>query len=153
MTILGSYSSDRVVLNIGGNTVSGFSVDSKITISRNNDLNTFKEGVDGEITLNRQNKKSGILTISLQGTSEWNNILMNWHMLGEENPDFSWVDVSVREPATNTELLTIGALATQPDIGFNTEVDDREWTFFLTSVDTGVLGTINNAISLIPTNK
>lgn len=153
MTILGSYSSDRVVLNIGGNTVSGFSVDSKITISRNNDLNTFKEGVDGEITLNRQNKKSGILTISLQGTSEWNNILMNWHMLGEENPDFSWVDVSVREPATNTKLLTIGALATQPDIGFNTEVDDREWTFFLTSVDTGVLGTINNAISLIPTNK
>lgn len=147
-SVLGSYDSKRVDLSIGVNSVDGFGEGSKIVVSRANDMAVFTVGVDGDVVGNRENNETGTMTITLLAQSPWNTYLAEWAALTASSPERMWLPIVLRDPSTNVKLATAGALLTQPDVNFANTAADREWTFFLLSVNVSTLGQLSNAINL-----
>lgn len=124
-----SYDPKKVSLVTGGISVYGFGPDTKITISRNNMVSTITEGVDGDISVNIDNRYSGKMEIQLLHNSSMNAIYENWLKQVEVtgNPFFP---VTFSDPS-GSSLSTIGWLEEQPSYDVGTETSTRTWVIGL----------------------
>lgn len=130
LTPLRAYSSAKVTLHLGGLEVFGFADDSKIVISKADDIIIPYEGVDGEISLAINAKKMGTMTISLQNTSKFNEILEVW-VTQSTTTGFASFPVLMNDPAGSTLLSAFGWIQTMPDYTVGTEVGTRDWVIGL----------------------
>ena len=75
---LQAYDPKNVKLYLGGVRAYGFAPDTKITVSRNSDNIMTMTGTDGEASAALSRDRSGVLTLSLQNTSGFNDYLSAW---------------------------------------------------------------------------
>jgi len=129
------YDSNQITLVVGGVPMGGFGADNKVTISRNNDVTSIIEGVDGvDVTFARSNKKSGTISFDLQYKSEFDTLMDNLASLP------TLVPVAFYDSSTLKSLITVGQVMSQPDIALGGEPADRPWTLIVANVDMSVAG-------------
>ena len=75
---LQAYDPKNVKLYLGGVRAYGFASDTKITVSRNSDNIMTMTGTDGEASAALSRDRSGVLTLSLQNASGFNDYLSAW---------------------------------------------------------------------------
>jgi hypothetical protein len=66
-------------ITINAHPVSGFAADTYITIAMDNDAFTDSAGADGEVVRSKTNDSRATVTLTLQETSQSNNILSTLH--------------------------------------------------------------------------
>lgn len=122
---LQAYDPAKVLVFIGGQKVSGFAADTKIVISRNNDNITPHVGVDGEVSVAQSRDNSGVMTLSLQNTANWNGYLAQWQRQANVT-GLVYLPVQV-EGSQGLSLNTIGWIQKQPDLSYGSEVGQMDW--------------------------
>ena len=132
---LGTYSPQEVSLILGGYTIVGFG-DSKISISKADDLVMPKEGVDGEVSIAVSAKKLGTLSFTIQNTSPSNGILETWAFQAATGKGFAPFPVLMEDPAGSSLVSTVGWIQSQPDYELADEVGERTWVIGLANAMT-----------------
>jgi len=120
-----AYDPVKTILYLFGQRVSGFAADTKIVISRNNDNIIPHVGVDGEISTALSRDQSGVLTVSLQNTAQWNAYLAEWQKQASVT-GLVFFPVQV-EGSQGLSLNTVGWIQRQPDLTYGTEVGQMDW--------------------------
>lgn len=120
-----AYDPQKVVLYMLGQKVSGYAADTKIVITRNNDHLTPHMGVDGELSLALSRDRSGVMTVSLQNTAQWNNYLAQWQKQVDVT-GAALFPVQV-EGSQGLSLVTVGWIQRQPDLTYGAEVAQMDW--------------------------
>lgn len=139
-----AFDPSNVTLQLGGVNAYGFADDTKISITKDDDITLPYEGVDGEISLAISPKTKGTMTISLQNTSSFNQILETW-VLQSKNTRIIAFPVVMKDPA-GEEMITIGWVQSVPDYNVSTEVGTRDWVIGVADANvfySNVTGTIN----------
>lgn len=128
-------------LELGGITVTGWS-DSKFTLTPNNSRSTVTEGIDGDISVNQDNRLAGKLTINLMQNSAACQFLdahvYTVHKVGK-SPLFP---VSLEAPSSGVELATVGWIEDQADFEVGQETGTRSYVIGVAdSITTPLTGT------------
>lgn len=139
---LKSYDSKQSFLAVGGIPMHGFG-DNKITISRNNDVTSMIEGVDGENTISFSNKKAGTISFELQYMSKYDILMDNL-----SNVKYL-VPIAFSDLSTLKGLITEGAIMTQPDIVLGEEPENRVWTILVNSTDMSIAGSVSELFGTV----
>ena len=137
-----SYDSLQSTLLVGGIPMGGFG-DNKITISRNNDVTTLIEGVDGDNTFSRSNRKAGTISFDLQYMSEYDTFMDNLASLP------TLIPVAFLDTSSLKSLITVGQVMTQPDIANGEQPENRTWTLVVDSTDMSVAGQVSEFIGAV----
>lgn len=125
-----AFDSKEVKVILGTVTAFGFAPDSKVTITKDEDLIIPTEGVDGELSLAINNKTKGTMTISLQNTSDFNGYLESWVALSPVTGYVAFPVIMV-DPAGSSLISTVGWVQSQPDYSVAGEVGTRDWVIGL----------------------
>lgn len=135
-----TYDSKNLLVNIGGIPMEGFG-DNKVTITRNNDVTSLMEGVDGDIIFASSNKESGTLSFDLLYGSDYDQFMDNLSATKRLVP------VGFTDANGFKLLTTSGMIQSQADIVLGETPDNRTWTMVLASVDLSKLaGTLIGSI-------
>ena len=110
---------DRLVL--GGYNVTGWA-DSKFTLTPNNSRSTITEGVDGDISVNKDSRYSGTITINLMQNSDMCRIMDAWI-----RSDLVFFPVQLESVTSNTSLGTVGWVQDQADYETGQETSTRSY--------------------------
>lgn len=128
---LGEFSPCNVILTLGGEIAYGFAPDTKIVVSKAEDLILPKMGVDGDLSLAKNCNTLGTMTVSLQNTSKFNNILYSWAIQAAQNSGVASFPVSMVDPSGASLVTTVGWIQTQPDYSVSQEVGQMDWVIGL----------------------
>lgn len=120
-----AYDPLKVKLYIGTQKVFGYSPDSKITVSRNNDHAIPHMGTDGELSVALSRDRSGVMTVNLQNTSPFNKTLMLWQRQADVTGAIFFP--VLLEGSQGPSISTIGWIQRQPDLEYGSEVGDLAW--------------------------
>lgn len=120
-----AYDPKKVRLFLMTQRVSGFAADTKIVVARNEDNTIPHVGVDGEVSVALSRNQSGVLTVSLQNTSKWNNVLSTWQKQASIT-GLVFFPVLL-EGSQGLGLSTVGWIQKQPDLTYGTEVGQMDW--------------------------
>lgn len=129
LTGLTAFDPSEVTLLLGGWEPYGYADDTKIAVSKTGDIITPYTGTDGDTSLALQRNKLGTLTISLQSTSDANEVLCSWH----EQMYLTRVvafPVYLSDPK-GFSIQTIGWIQTQPDMSIGVETGTVDWVIGL----------------------
>lgn len=143
---LKAFDPSKVTLTLGGLAPTGYAPDTKIVISRANGVSTRTEGVDGDLSINIDPRKSGSLVMSLMHNSSYNDVIYTWLKL-VETTGVPFFPVYFEDPSGQM-VDTVGWFETQGDYTTAQETSTLEWTIGLKDatlrpIETGgVLGTI-----------
>lgn len=124
-----AYDPKKVSCVIGLQPVTGFAPDTKITISRTNPVSTVTNGIDGDISVNLDNRYTGTATISLLHNSPFNEVLSAW-VLGLEASGYPFLPFEMNDPS-GLAVATVCWIETQPDYAVAQETGTMEWVFGL----------------------
>lgn len=124
-----AYDPLKVRLFLGTERAYGFSPDTKITVSRNQDAITPTMGVDGELSVALSRDRSGEMTVSLQNTSGFNKFLMNWQRQADVT-GLVFFPVQL-EGSQGPSISTIGWIQKQPDLTYGSNVESLDWSIGL----------------------
>lgn len=124
-----AYDPSQVVLSLGGWEPWGFAADTKIVISKTNDIINPYAGTDGDVSLALSRNRLGTLTMSLQRTSPANDVLSAYaqQMYSTRQVAFP---VYMEDPM-GYSLATIGWIQTQPDDNVSETIQDSQWVIGL----------------------
>lgn len=126
---LQAYDPYKCKLYVGGQRVFGFMDDTKITVSRNNDNITVLTGTDGEASAALSRDRSGVLTVSLQSTSKFNETLAIWQRQADST-GLIWFPVLL-EGSQGPSINTVGCIQKQPDLTYGSEINGLDWELYL----------------------
>ena len=139
---------------MGTHKVVGFSPDTKITLSRNNDIVLPKTGVDGDVSLALSRDRTATMTINLMGPSETNQYLALFARQADTTGIVT-LPIIIEGSSGAPYFTGIGWLQSIPEVSYGAEVPDLAWVFgilngFWTfSGATSLLGSVTDAISEI----
>ena len=134
--LVGSFDPEEIELLIDGLPVDGFG-EGQIVLAREENVNNKKSGFQGEVHLEVVCNRTGTLTIPLKAMSTWDQTLNE--LQGMTSIGLVSFGVTLRVPAHNINISTVGWIETQPDISVGAEIADREH----------VIGLVNTSPSLI----
>jgi len=143
---LKAYDPSKVTLTLGGLAPTGYAPDTKIVISRANGVSTRTEGVDGDLSINIDPRKSGSLVMSLMHSSSYNDVIYKW-LKYVETSGVPFFPVYFEDPSGQM-VDTVGWFETQGDYTTAQETSTLEWTIGLKDATlrpietSGVLGAI-----------
>lgn len=121
------YDPAKVNVIVGTRRLSGFSDNSVVKVTRNDDMWKLEMGVDGEGTRSKSNNRSGKFEISLMQSSQDNEYLSSL-AIADENGNAGIVPVTVSD--LNGETLYSGAsswIMKYPDSEYGKEASARVW--------------------------
>lgn len=143
----GTYDPEKVILTIGGVTVSGF-VDGDFITAKHDDVRFFKiNGVDGEVTRAMNLSKGGTIEVNLMASSAANDnftALLPAAQGGSPLPPIpiTLKDLSGRSLASCSKAW----LKTEPDLVFGKEITDNKWIFDCADLDIYYGGNSSNSL-------
>ena len=103
------YDSSEISLVVGTIQMAGFG-DNKVVISRNGDVSTITDGLDGEVVFSTSNKRSGTISFDLLYGTDYDLYMDN---LASATWQFPVVFTHLQ---SRKALATNGMVMTQPDI-------------------------------------
>ena len=139
---------------MGTHKVVGFAPDTKITLSRNNDIVTSQVGCDGDVALSLSRDRTASLTVNLLGASETNSYLALFARQADTTGIVS-LPIIIEGTSGAPYLTGIGWISGIPEVSYSAEMPTMAWTFgilngFWTySGTTSLLGSVTDAISEI----
>ncbi len=135
-----TFDPKKVIIAIGGVSMSGFADGSYIKVARDGDSFMKKVGVDGEVSRARNNDRSGSIVLTLMQTSASNDVLSAFNNVDEQTND-GIVPVLITDLSGRSTFFSGYAWIKKPaDSEFGKEVGTREWTLDTGSVDVFVGG-------------
>lgn len=141
---LQAYDPKNVKLYLGGVRAYGFAADTKITVSRNSDNIMTVTGTDGEASAALSRDRSGVLTVSLQNTSTFNEYLSGWQKQADAT-GYVWFPILL-EGSQGPTIASFANIQRQPDLEYGSEIGTLSWELYVLdcwyapSTSTGVLG-------------
>jgi hypothetical protein len=124
-----------VVCIIGGAAAHGYADGSFIKIERGKDAFSKYVGADGEVSRAKSNDRSGVLTLTLDQTSPYNDILSGYALLDEVDND-GVVPVAIKDLSGNSTFFSgHGWVRKMPDVEYSTEIGTREWVIELAQIN------------------
>ena len=141
---LQAYDPKNVKLYLGGVRAYGFAPDTKITVSRNSDNIMTMTGTDGEASAALSRDRSGVLTLSLQNASGFNDYLSAWQKQADAT-GLVWFPILL-EGSQGPTIASFANIQRQPDLTYGSEIGTLEWELYVLdcwyapSTATGVLG-------------
>lgn len=129
LTGYGAFDASEVILLLGGYQPVGFATDTKIVVSKTGDIVTPYSGTDGDTSLALQRNKLGTLTMSLQNTSESNEVLTAFHQQMYLTRVVAF-PVYLQDPR-GFGLVTVGWIQSQPDMTVGSEIQSVDWVIGL----------------------
>jgi hypothetical protein len=124
---LKTYDPKKIVVIVGGAIITGFADGAFVRVERNNDTFSIASGSDGEVTRVKSNDKTGRITLTLQASSDSNDILSGFTAL-DELANAGVVPVLIKD-VLGTSLATAARawVVKPPAAEFGKEVGTREW--------------------------
>ena len=150
---LQAYDPKNVKLYLGGVRAYGFAPDTKITVSRNSDNIMTMTGTDGEASAALSRDRSGVLTLSLQNTSGYNDYLSAWQKQADAT-GLVWFPILL-EGSQGPTIASFANIQRQPDLTYGSEVGQLDWELFVLdcwyapSTAAGVLGAAAGFLGIV----
>ena len=152
--IVTSYAYDAIdnKLFLGTHQVEKFAPDTKIVISRSNDLVIPQVGVDGDVALSLSRNRMGTMQVSLLGVSDTNQYLAVFARQADTTGIVT-LPILITSSTGAPSFSGIGWLQSIPEVTYGTEMPTLQWTFGLAnafwtmSETTTLLGTLADTIN------
>lgn len=129
LTGLMAYDPSEVILSLGGWEPWGFASDTKIVISKTNDIINPYAGTDGDVSLALSRNRLGTLTMSLQRTSPANEVLAAYAQTMYSTRQVAF-PVYLEDPR-GYYITTIGWIQSQPDDTIGDTIQENQWVIGL----------------------
>jgi len=142
LTLGKDYDPSEVKLILGGYSPFGFAPDTKIVVSKAEDLILPVQGTDGDTSIARNRNTLGTMTISLQNTSPSNGILASMDLVARTTGS-SVFPVIMEDPTGMALISTFGWIQTQPDYSVAQTVGQMDWVIGI--ADATLSGNITGA--------
>ena len=124
---LGTYSPDKVSINVAGHIITGYTETSFVDIEFSNDRITMEKGADGEVARVINSDDSAIITIRLQQTSSSNDVLSALFDADLISSSGAF-PINVTDTSGSSSFTCDAAWITQyPTTTFSDGVEQREW--------------------------
>lgn len=125
---LKTYNLKEVAIVCGGNLGQGFSDGDAVTVEYDDNIYNTSVGADGEVTRSKSNNRVATITIRLQKTSDFNDVLNNFYQ--SDRLSDSGVFPFMLKDNKGRELHAAEKcwIEKEPSIAFGKEAGDREWT-------------------------
>lgn len=150
LTRQGAFDPSQVKLILGGYSPLGFT-ESKITVSKTEDVILPYVGSDNDLSLAINRNTLGTLTIGLQHTSPSNDVLAGWVVQGR-GTRFVTFPVIMQDPSGMELLSTDGWIQSQPDYEVGKEIGELKWVIGLwdaTLTGSTAVSILNSIISAV----
>ena len=149
LTGTSAYDPSNVTLTLGGWSPYGWSADTKIVVSKTNDIINPYSGTDGDVSLSLSRNRLGTMTLSLQRTSDANEIFTAFVQQGYTTREVAFT-VYLEDPM-GYYISTIGWIQSQPEDTIGETIGENQWVIGLK--DASLLRTASdlalNAISAL----
>jgi hypothetical protein len=138
---LGNYSPEDVIVILSNNefshTISGMADGTFISYEREIPRATLYTGSDLTAARVLRRNKSGTVTITLHQSAESNDILSELARLDEESHNNSWLfSVTIKDMMGRSLFYSPQAfIGNDPMVTYSTELETREWTIQVISVE------------------
>lgn len=122
-----TYLPDEVSVITAGSIITGLADGDSISIERNEDTFTLAVGSQGDTTRTRNANKSGRITLTLQQTSESNEVLQNLLIADEANGN-GFFPILIRDNSgKDLHVAEEAWIVRQPSAAYGKESGTREW--------------------------
>lgn len=129
LTGMMAYDPSQVILSLGGWEPWGFAADTKIVISKSNDIINPYSGTDGDVSLALSRNRLGTLTMSLQRTSPANEVMAAFAQTMYSTRLVAF-PVYLEDPR-GYYITTIGWVQSQPDDTIGETIQENQWVIGL----------------------
>ena len=139
---------------MGAHKVVGFAPDTKITLTRNNDIVIPRSGTDGEVGLALSRDRTATLTVNLQGPSETNSYL-SLFVRQADTTGIVTLPIIIEGTSGAPYFTGLGWIQAIPEVSYGTEAPDMSWTFGILNgfwsfdSSTSLLGSVTDVINEI----
>ena len=137
---MNTYDPSQISVIVGGAVISGFADGTFVNAARNEDAFTYVPSSTGGGTRTKNANKSGRVTLTLQKTSESNEVLDNYADLDEKSNEGIF-SILIRD--NNGKDLHKGESAwivKKPDSEESKELPNREWIIEVAELEMNVKG-------------
>lgn len=124
-----AYDPSNITLSLGGWQPYGFASDTKIVISKSNDIINPYAGTDGDVSLALSRNRLGTMTISLQRTSDANEVFAGYAQTMYSTREVAF-SVYLEDPR-GYYISTIGWLQSQPEDTMGDTIGTNDWVIGL----------------------
>jgi hypothetical protein len=126
----GTYAADKVVISIGGVSLSGTADGDFVTAKYDEDRYTKHVGADGSVSRARNPSAAGTIEIVLSATSGSNDELSAFFNLGLLGGIDNPIPVAIADLSGRSLCAAGNAwLKTTPEMVFGKEIGERTWVF------------------------
>ena len=139
---------------MGTHKVVGFAPDTKITLTRNNDIVLPRTGVDGDVALSLSRDRTAKLVVNLMGASETNSYL-SLFVRQADTTGIVTLPIIIEGTSGAPYFTGLGWIEALPEVSYGTEAPDMSWTFGILngfwSFDsaTSLLGSVTDVVNEI----
>ena len=124
-----AYDPSQVTLLLGGWAPYGFAADSKIVVTKTNDVINPYSGTDGDVSLALSRNRLGTMTISLQRTSGANEVFTAYHQQMYSTRQVAF-PVYLKDPR-GFVIQTMGWIQSQPEDTIGDTIQTNDWVIGL----------------------
>lgn len=125
-----TYASDRVAVTFGAHSVKGMTDGTFVSIEQMADGITSQAGADGEVARSMSADKRCKVTLTLQQTSQSNNVLSALHDADIASGGAMPLPLMIKDLRGDTLFMAGAAwIVKKPNSEFGKEVGSREWVF------------------------
>jgi len=137
-----TYDPKLLLVTFGGIPLTGFADGTFLAVVRNSDMFSEVTGADGETSRAKSNDRSGLATITLKQTSPSNDVLSAFALADEEAN--AGVRTFMAKDALGTSIFfsAFAYVKKIPDSAFGKEINNREWSLFLSDLRVLVGGNV-----------
>lgn len=130
MAMLQQYAPKDVVVSFDGVNITGFSEDSMISVTRNDDMVSEVVGAQGDLQLTVNHNNTGEITFTLLQNSP-SNLNFEEYFMAEQGDNFSTISmITIAVPSVGLTISCSNAyMKSIPDFTFGSDNNDREWMF------------------------
>lgn len=137
-----NYDPKQVVVSIGGAIMQGYADGTFVTVTRLNDAFTSHAGADGEVSRAKSNDRRGEMVLTLAQTSLSNDVLSGVAAVDERTGN-GIIPIAIKDlSGTTTYFSGSGWIRKIADGSFSKEIENREWTIDLASMDAFIGGSL-----------
>lgn len=125
---LKTYSPDRVIMTFGAHTIKGYADGTFVSIEQMSDGIKSEAGADGEIARAMSTDKRMKITITLQQTSESNDVLSTAYETDQITRGSFTLPVTIEDKRGTSLFAAAQAwIIRKPNAEFGKELATREW--------------------------
>ncbi|MEY4579823.1 MAG: hypothetical protein RL701_4526 [Pseudomonadota bacterium] len=128
---LATYSSDLILITVGGVDLDGYADGSYVTITRTTDAFSSVVGSNGSVVRSKNNDNRHRITIRLLQTSSSNDVLSAISNLDQSESNGAGIfNLSIRDIGTGRARYEAASawIAKEPDVTYDRTAQPREWT-------------------------